>query len=599
MYGWSVPMFQAFLWVSAGFIFPLPWSAWWLWLVVTWGMFGWGLHVKVRSWCLGLALWLSGSFLHESIPSPPPGLSPFTAECLLQLEERQKDGPRGSRWLARVQSGNLRPGKRLMLYLPNQLMPKPRSGDVWAVQGKASFPHPANGKGFQADRWLQDLGCSFTLRVREPCEAIWQKHDAAAARSHWRNWWKLDMEVPWLDSTDRGFLQALMLGDKSELPQDVQTQFSKAGLSHILAVSGMHVGLIFVVVAWMVKWMPPFWWVSRLLKFFIPIVFVWGFVWLSGMGASALRAGLMCSLVQLGVLFNRSVNGLNLLGWAGIILVCYDPALWWTPGFQLSFLAVWGLLVWTKPFSVMLPAGRWQKWASGIPVTLAAQWATTPVSIFYFGQFPLYFLITNLCAVPLVTWILYLAMGAIAFAKLGLTIPLAFEALHYCIQGLVWISQWPNFLPVGVISGLTFSPLEATLTTLCLFYLSWNKHLWVWILAAWSFWFSPSLVQPSRLILPFSYANVGKGRVEVKAGGQTWTFSHGPNPTDYALPALLHTTKGTWLLTQKWHRDIRELHLPVIWLGKTDYFPEKHHGWCYLKEGRWWWLPPTKNPFGL
>lgn len=595
MKGWTVPMFQVFLWLSVGFIFPDLWLSWWF--VVLWGcvLLLFRHRSLIFSLGLGLGFVMTGALLHHTIPPLPMASPPFLAEGLLNLKVCQKESSKGSRWIAEVVSGNLRPGKQVMLYLPSGMVPKPTSGDVWAVQGKATFPAPVLGQGFRPDRWLHEQQCAFSFRVKEPCYAVWKGRNKPDARSYWRQWWRSSMQHPWLDSLDKGFLQALMLGDKSELPPELQAQFSKAGLSHILAVSGMHVGLVFIVVAFGVKFLPPHKLWSRWVKFIFPVVFVWGFVWLSGMGASALRAGLMCSLLQLGLLFNRPVQGLNMLGWAGCLLVAFEPAFWATPGFQLSFLAVWGLLVWVKPFSAILPKGPLKKWGAGIPVALAAQWATTPISIYYFGQFPLYFLFTNLCAVPLVTGILYLAMGSITLTKLGLTLPFLYQILHYGIQGLMWVATWPEYLPVGAITGLVLSPLETLVTTACLLYLSWKKHLWVWMSMAWLFWVSSSFFEPKVSSFPISFVSRGREGIEIRAGDQRWMFSHEPALEKFPLPMKLSFGGKSLMLTGKWNPRIHATGLAVIWLGEVDFFPDNHHGWLCFKDGVWFFFPPPKN----
>lgn len=237
-------------------------------------------------------------------------------------------------------------------------------------------------------------------------------------------------------------LLALVLGVKDELDPELQASFSAAGAMHVLAVSGLHVGIIYAIFLWLFKKIKLNSWKRRWWMALASIAILWGYAFLTGLSPSVLRAVTMFSFVALAKARNTHSNIYNTLAASAFVLLCWNPYLIMSVGFQLSYLAVFGI-VYLQPrfyalleFDHLLPDKIWEITC----VSLAAQLATAPLSILYFHQFPTYFLLSNLFIIPaaflmLILGITVLALGGVPI--LGAALNWFTEHLVWCVNGLV------------------------------------------------------------------------------------------------------------------------------------------------------------------
>ncbi len=195
---------------------------------------------------------------------------------------------------------------------------------------------------------------------------------------------------------------ALLLGYRDYLDEDLQREFAGAGAMHILCVSGLHVGIIFLVLNLLLSFMKrlPY---GRILKTFTIIFLIWFYAAITGFSPSVLRASTMFSFVAIGQSFSRSTNIYNTLAASALFLILLDPFIIYRIGFQLSYIAVISI-VWLQPlfYRQLYFKTRLLDYAWGIiTVSFAAQLGTGPLALYYFNQFPNYFLLTNLAVIPL------------------------------------------------------------------------------------------------------------------------------------------------------------------------------------------------------
>ena len=194
---------------------------------------------------------------------------------------------------------------------------------------------------------------------------------------------------------------ALLTGYREALDEEISLAYAATGTAHIIAISGLHLGLI--QKALMLLFAPLLRFKSGLiLRGLTVIVLLWVFALLTGAGASVLRAAIMFTLLTVGEMMEERISSLNLLAIAAFMLLSWDTDLLWDVGFQLSFAAVFSIIFLYKPIYGWIPvksfAGKFV-W-SITAVTLAAQVFTLPLVLYYFNQFPVYFLLANLVAVP-------------------------------------------------------------------------------------------------------------------------------------------------------------------------------------------------------
>ena len=239
-------------------------------------------------------------------------------------------------------------------------------------------------------------------------------------------------------NSERGVAQAILLGQKKSLDKETKMAFSKTGVSHLLAVSGLHVGIIFHIVILLLNRSINY---KRLTPTTgsISIIIIWFYALITGLSPSVLRASLMFSLYILGDLFNRQVNIFNIIFTTGCVLLLYNPLNLLDIGFQLSFAAVisivsiYPLLSKLYVTNYAFTAYIWNL----LCISMSAQIGTFPIVLYYFHQFPIYFLLANVFAVPFSFLILLLGWGF-------LLVSLIFEngiyiiglVLNFCLYSL-------------------------------------------------------------------------------------------------------------------------------------------------------------------
>jgi len=254
----------------------------------------------------------------------------------------------------------------------------------------------------------------------------------------------------------------LILGYRTDLDKETLGIYAKTGTIHALSVSGMHVGLVYLVLDWILQFMNRRRWLS-IVKLLLILVSVWFYALLTGFSPSVLRSVIMLSVFIIAKSFARKTNSYNIMAFAACCLLLYNPFLIWDIGFQLSFLAVAGL-IWLQP----MIQDWWhieQDWLykiwGTVAMSLAAQLATFPFSLYYFHQFPVYFLISNLFILLPIAVLMYMGILILLF-RIEVLGP-AFEWLiSFTNEGLRWIAA----LPFSSISGIFINKTE--LAVLCI-----------------------------------------------------------------------------------------------------------------------------------
>jgi competence protein ComEC len=235
----------------------------------------------------------------------------------------------------------------------------------------------------------------------------------------------------------------LILGYRADLNKETLAAYSKTGTIHALSVSGMHVGIIYIFLNWALFFLNRKK-SLRIIKLLLICSLIWYYSLLTGFSPSVLRSAMMLTVYILAKTFNRSSNNYNILAFTAFCLLFYDPFLIWDVGFQLSFLAVIGLIyLQPKIYKWFYFKNKWldKLWAT-IALSLAAQIATYPLSIYYFHQFPLYFIFSNLFILLPLTAMMYLGI-IILILKLYFLAPVFEWIITFTNNGLKWIADLP------------------------------------------------------------------------------------------------------------------------------------------------------------
>ena len=223
----------------------------------------------------------------------------------------------------------------------------------------------------------------------------------------------------YLNTEASALCRALCLADKTELSQNVKKDFSRAGASHILAVSGMHVGIIFTAISSLLSLISK----SRkfkLLSGIFSIIFLWFYAFICGLQPSIVRACTMFSVPIIGKLLKRDSSSFNSLLFTAFCMLVYDYTYLFNLGFQLSFLAVAGILLFQKRiFNIFQLKNKILIWIWSLTsVSIAAQITTLPLTIYYFHNIPVFSLFSNLIVVPLATLLIYFS-GVLLIVQLS------------------------------------------------------------------------------------------------------------------------------------------------------------------------------------
>lgn len=196
-------------------------------------------------------------------------------------------------------------------------------------------------------------------------------------------------------------IQALLLGQKQDIDPETYTNFSKAGVVHILAVSGLHVGIILLILQFVTKGLLRIKY-GRILRGGVVLLGLWGFATLAGYTPSVLRAAVMFSFLSIALNYKRKTSAINTLALSAVFLIIINPYFIFQVGFQLSYLAVISIVILQPRLSKLYKPKYFldQKIWDILTVTITAQLGVLPLSLYYFHQFPGLFLVSNLVILP-------------------------------------------------------------------------------------------------------------------------------------------------------------------------------------------------------
>lgn len=281
-----------------------------------------------------------------------------------------------------------------------------------------------------------------------------------------------------LGTDELAVISALTLGDKTMISKDLRNDYSVSGGMHVLALSGLHLGILYYMLTLLANRLLLFITDTRKRQGLIMInnigvlVVIWMFVFLVGMPSSVLRAAVMLSVCSLAALQHRHPLTLNSLSLAAIVLLVVNPLNLYDAGFQMSFMSVLAIVLFFRPLyglfpPLLPPLGRWM--AQMTCVSIAAQIGVMPLVILYFHRFSCYFLLTNFIVIPCVTLALYLAV----FMFICAFLPSVFEFFAHLIALIVGtMNQLLDFitrLPGASIENIPLTWQQAFLIYLILF----------------------------------------------------------------------------------------------------------------------------------
>lgn len=260
---------------------------------------------------------------------------------------------------------------------------------------------------------------------------------------------------------ERSVVAALTLGYRTELDPETTDYFASTGAMHVLAVSGLHVGLIYFILGFLLAPLKR----AKIGILFYPVAllaFLWIYAFITGFSPSVQRATVMFSFVIMGTVLGRPVNIYNSLSASALVLLLLNPNIMFEVGFQLSYLAVFGIvLIQPKLAALITIKSKYLKWVWDLfTVSIAAQLATFPLGLLYFNQFPNLFWLSNFFVIPGATLIIWLTFGFFVLSPIPFVSDLLAQLVHYITYAMVGALKLMSSLPNAVAEGIVITPLQ-------------------------------------------------------------------------------------------------------------------------------------------
>ncbi len=263
--------------------------------------------------------------------------------------------------------------------------------------------------------------------------------------------------------------KGLILGDRSSIDSEISRKFGNTGAMHVLAVSGLHVAILVQILTFVLAIFKK--WISKKQALSYALIIVWIYAALTGFSPSVARSALMFTLLAGSTLFEKNYVPLNSLAFSAILLLFWNPHYLYDIGFQLSYLAMTGIFLFYQPMSKLFYT-KW-KWVQnaweGTMVGISAQVMTMPLTLYYFHQFPNYFVLTNLGLMIFSFLVLALGIALFIISWMPLVAKLTVFLLSFSLTAMLWIIDFVDAIPGSVSMGFVLYPWQvATLFALIL-----------------------------------------------------------------------------------------------------------------------------------
>lgn len=333
-----------------------------------------------------------------------------------------------------------------------------------------SINRPLNPHQFNYANYLENIGVYHKIEAKNNYKKlIATKHTAKGIASSIRTKTTNKLNNAGFGSEELSIIKALLLGERNTIQTETLDAYKNAGAIHILALSGLHIGILLLVLQFVfspLEYLPK----GKTIKLVVIVIFLWSFALLAGLSSSLVRAVTMFTFVAYAMYLNRPTSSFNIVALSLFFILLLQPNLLFSVGLQMSYAAVFSIILFNPIFQkIWLPkyyitTKIWQL----LTVSFAAQLGVLPISLYYFHQFPGLFFITNLAIIPFLGIILSLGIVVLVLA-LSNTLPSFLVAIYnsiiFAMNSVVkWVALQENFL----IKAISFNKIQITLSYLFL-----------------------------------------------------------------------------------------------------------------------------------
>lgn len=352
---------------------------------------------------------------------------------------------------------------KTLLYFNRAEAQRPQYGDIFLIKNMPrEVEAPKNPEEFDYRRFLQYKGIyahhflwgqEYIKIGHEPPSKILEF--SYKSNQYADSVFKARIQTP----NEYGVASAMVVGLRDDIDNDLLDAYSASGAIHVLSVSGMHVGILFLFLGYIFGWIKKRGKHGKQTFTLLIISILWGYAIFTGLSSTVLRATVMFSFIQIGTAIERRQNIYNTLAISAFLLLCWNPYWLIDVGFQLSYLAIIGI-VFLHPYLNQLVSPNnpiirslWE----GTCVCFSAQLFTFPLSVYYFHQFPTFFLIAN----PFVAFFSFAVLPAGLLLLIVSPIPILSDIVAFILKySLVWLNKSIFFvekLPFATLKGYSIS----------------------------------------------------------------------------------------------------------------------------------------------
>ena len=362
--------------------------------------------------------------------------------------------------------GTIRLNEKVRLYLePDTNRTLPAIGDSLTFYGQLSkIRNPGNPGEFNYSGYMKHLGIHYSGYIKKADYSFggnsglfkirrfssFLQKQLIAYFKHYK-----------IQGDELAVLSALTAGNRTFLDQDLKESYAAVGAMHILAVSGLHVGILYLLLTLIFgnRNQKNYY---RLIRTLLILAVIWMYAFMTGLSSSVLRASIMFSLFLIGKNLRQQVDSYNILAASALLILIINPLELFKVGFQFSYLAVAGIIFFQPRLEklIIIRNGILDRIWQLFTVSIAAQLITFPLSLYYFHQFPVYFWLTNLAVIPLVWLIMASAVVFSLFIPLSFLLPFIAGILNLLLKILNQVITAIGELPYSTIIGIRFDTIQ-------------------------------------------------------------------------------------------------------------------------------------------
>ncbi|WP_435313789.1 ComEC/Rec2 family competence protein [Cellulophaga fucicola] len=387
----------------------------------------------------------------------------------LKIDETLKSNLYTKRYIATIKSiNNEKSYGKILLNVPIDSTSTSFNVDneLNIIGDVANINKPLNPHQFNYASYLEDLGIYHQLEVKQNYQLTYSpsktlKGLAALARENIIE----KLNAANFSKQELSIIKALLLGERNNIDPDTLTAYKNAGAIHILALSGLHIGILLLVLQFILsplEYLPK----GKIIKLITIVFLLWGFAVLAGLSSSLIRAVTMFTFVAYALYLNRPTSSFNILALSLFFILLIQPNLLFSVGLQMSYAAVFSIVLFNPIFQKVWEPKYWltSKIWQLTTVSFSAQLGVLPISLYYFHQFPSLFFITNLAIIPFLGIILGLGIVVIALALCNMLPAFLVQIYNNIILAMNTVVKWVATQDVFLIKDISFNKPQVLLS---------------------------------------------------------------------------------------------------------------------------------------